>query len=266
MRRALVDVRQLEAFGVRKAGSNEERRAANMIVRRLRYLGYQPETVFVRLPNGRTSVYVRARATGRSKRVVVLGAHIDSKSPSPGANDNGTGVAAVLEIARVVAAGPRTTPTVEFVFFGAEERIDANPDHHHFGSRAYVRRMSASAKRNTAGMVSVDMIGYGPHFVVRNMGRGTKSLVSLLLAEAKPMKLPLTYLRDPGKSGWSDHEPFELAGIPAAWLEWRDDPACHTSRDRSGRVSSAKVAAAGRLTLQLLRSLDSGDLERLARR
>lgn len=84
------------------------------------------------------------------------------------------------------------------------------------------------------GMVSVDMIGYGPDFVVRTMGSGPQTMRYLLLADAKRQGLSASYLADPGPSGWSDHESFELAGIPTAWIEWRDDPVYHTTGDTPG--------------------------------
>jgi len=53
----------------------------------------------------------------------------------------------------------------------------------------------------------------------------------------------MPYLRDPGESGWSDHEAFELAGIPAAWIEWRDDPVYHTAADKRAAAWSRRRCA-----------------------
>jgi aminopeptidase YwaD len=207
---------------------------------------------------------VVARFPGSTRKTIILGAHMDSKAPSPGANDNGSGCGALLEIARCL--GQRHAyPTVELVFFGAEEMIDADPDHHHFGSRYHVKDMSAGARKNAAGMISVDMIGYGPHFVVRTMGNGPQSLRRLLMRQARERGIHLSYLRDPGESGWSDHEAFELAGIPAAWIEWRDDPVYHTSADTSGHLVATKVRIAGQFVLGVLYGMDAAALERLAR-
>ena len=262
--RALSDVRALEDSGVRSAGGGAEKRGAAFIAGRLVAAGAQPETRTFRLPNGKTSRNVVARFPGSTRKTIILGAHMDSKAPSPGANDNGSGCGALLEIAR--GLGRRHAyPTVELVFFGAEEMIDADPDHHHFGSRYHVKDMSAGARKNAAGMISVDMIGYGPHFVVRTMGNGPQSLRRLLLRQARQRGIRMPYLRDPGESGWSDHEAFELAGIPAAWIEWRDDPVYHTAADTSGHLVAAKVRTAGQFVLGVLYGLDAAALERLAR-
>lgn len=258
--RAMSDVRALEGFGVRVAGSPAERRAATYIARRLREMGYSASLVDVPLGNGRTSTNVVARKRGHSDRIVVLGAHYDSKSPSPGANDNLTGTAALLEIARIFSAEP-VVPTVEFVFFGAEETIDDDPNHHHFGSRHHVARMSPAEKDSVAAMLSVDMIGVGHEFAVRTMGVGTKRAADRLRTLAGDRGWRLVYLRDVGPTGWSDHEAFELAGIPAAWIEWRNDPVYHTAKDRSGHLNERCIEQAGQLTLDFVRSMDEDKLE-----
>jgi hypothetical protein len=264
--RALRDIRALEAFGVRSGGSSAEQRGADDIAARLREAGVSDVKIrtFPLAPIGKTSRNVIAVIPGESEQTLVLGAHMDSKAPSPGANDNGSGCGALLEIARCLAQQP-AYPTVKLVFFGCEEMVDANPDHHHYGSRAFVAGMSRASRKNVAGMISVDMIGYGPDFVVRSMGRGPQSMVRLLQQQAGKRSIHLAYLIDTGPSGYSDHEAFELAGIPAAWIEWRDDPVYHTSADASGHIVPAKVRLAGQLVLDVLYDMDDATLEQLTR-
>ena len=73
-------------------------------------------------------------------------------------------------------------------------------------------------------MISIDMAGYGKQFHVRTMKKGPQTLSKYLLARAKQEGVRLTYVKDPGVTGWSDHEPFEVRGVPAAWLQWLTDP------------------------------------------
>jgi hypothetical protein len=253
------DIVALAKIGVRRSGGLNEHRAADYIASRLRAMGYEPEVRTFKLPNGKTSRNVVARASGESTRVIVLGAHMDTKSPSPGANDNASGCAALLEIARNVADRP-TYAAVEFVFFGAEEMIDRNPDHHHYGSRRYVKTLSASQRKAVAAMISVDMIGRGSTLVSRTMGIGPKALSNLLIRRAKAAGFAMSYLRDPSKVGYSDHEPFERIGIPVSWIEWRNDPDYHTARDTAGRVSRTKVQRAGQLVLDFVLDADEAML------
>ncbi|MGV0803645.1 M28 family peptidase, partial [Mycolicibacterium elephantis] len=59
--------------------------------------------------------------TGDTSNVVMAGAHLDSSAASPGVNDNGSGVAALLETASALGSQPRTTNAVRFAFWGSEE-------------------------------------------------------------------------------------------------------------------------------------------------
>ena len=86
----------------------------------------------------------------------MLGAHYDSVAGSPGANDNATGVAAVLELARFLA-GKRLTRSVHVVAFVNEESpFFGTVD---MGSRRYARRARAQGN-NIIAMVSLEMLGY----------------------------------------------------------------------------------------------------------
>ena len=259
---AMRHVKALAALGPRAAGSSAERKAFDYIAARLTESGYAVSEQHVTLPGGRHSHNVVAEKRGSSAAVVLLGAHADSKPPSPGANDNASGVGVVLELARVLAAAP-TQPTVRFVAFGAEEIAGDSADDHHFGSRQYVKALSSAEKAAISGMVSVDMVGYGSTFNVRSMGTGPQAAVKSLRTRASFTATALPYLRDPGRYGWSDHEAFERVGIPAAWLEWRNDPVYHTTRDTASHVQPSRVRESGRLLRGWLLAMTSTQLDAL---
>ncbi|MDO8848868.1 MAG: M28 family peptidase [Coriobacteriia bacterium] len=262
---AMAHVRALEAFGVRKGGSAAEAAAAAYIRDQLVALGLNARIEEFPLPNSTTSCNVVARVQGSSDVVLVLGGHMDSKPPSPGANDNGTGCGALLEIAEIVAADP-VVPTIEFVFFGSEEIIDGGADWHHFGSRYRVSQMSAAERAKTAGMISLDMIGYGSAFHSRAMLKAPATLSDMVLAHAKSMGIGMTFKQDTSSTGLSDHEAYEKAGMPATCVCWRTDPVYHTAQDVSPHVETAKVATAGKLVLDFVRSLDAAELAALTAR
>ncbi len=94
---------------------------------------------------------------GVSEDIVVVGAHYDSVWGSPGANDNATGMAAVLEIARLVAAESAPTRTIHFVAFVNEEPPYFQTDQ--MGSRVYARRARQNNEHIVA-MLSLETIGY----------------------------------------------------------------------------------------------------------
>jgi Peptidase family M28 len=251
-------------IGVRHGGSPREMAAVDYAVDHFTSLGYQPQVMDVPVIDGSTSHNVIAVKQGASPLTIVIGAHLDSYGASPGGNDNGSGSAAVLELARALK-DVDLVPTVALVLFGHEEPIgDGNADHHHFGSRRYVAQMTAKQRGDLVGMISLDMIGYGAKFHARFMERGPRTMVNMLLSYSGLTSGGMVYLKDPSRYGYSDHEPFELTGYPAAWIEWRDDPANHTSGDTYAHCSAAKIQQAGGLVLGFLGTLRLSDLQALA--
>jgi hypothetical protein len=244
--RAMAHVKALAAMGPRRAGGSAERRAANYAAAQLRSYGYSVSVRPVSVAGGKTSYNVIAEKRGESSDVIVLGAHLDSKYPSPGANDNGSGVGVTLELARILA-NATVAPTVRFIGFGAEEIVGSKSTNHHFGSRAYVRSLSSAERTRIEAMLSIDMVGYGKTFNVRNLKVAPMTAVSSLKRWASYTGQRLVYLKDPSRDGWSDHEAFEFRGIPVAWLEWRSDWAYHTRADRYSHVSANRVERTGKL-------------------
>ncbi|MDP1808980.1 MAG: M28 family peptidase [Actinomycetota bacterium] len=236
-------------IGVRVEGTDGEHRAADYIEGKLQSYGYAVERQSFALPDGKISYNIVARRAGSdAAKQFIVGAHYDSKSPSPGANDNGTGAGVVLELARLFKT-KQSKPTMVFALFGSEERFGVNRYPEHQGSRHFVETMSAEARRNTLGMISVDMVGVGSTFWVRSMRKGTMSLVNDLLAFAKADGTAIGYAQD---FGWSDHDQFELAGIPAAWLEWRYDNLFHTTGDAYERIQWDAVDITGNFLSKFL--------------
>jgi Zn-dependent M28 family amino/carboxypeptidase len=258
---AMRHVSVLTRYGPRVAGSAADRTAANYVAAQLRSYGYAVRFQTVYLPGGRTTRNVIAERRGSTTRVIVLGAHIDSKWPSPGGNDNGSGVAAMLEVARVCAQAP-VAPTIRFIAFGGEESAGSRPDDHHFGSRQYVRIISSTQRARIESMVSLDMIGYGSRFSVRSW-RGRLTTVGSLRNWGSYTAEPLVFERDTSRYGLSDHEAFERAGIPSAWLEWRPDTAWHTRSDTAAHVSANRVRRTGRLARSWLLKLTPAQLDAL---
>ncbi len=173
--------------------------------------------------------------TSSSHEILVVGAHYDTVFGSPGANDNGSGVAALVEIARLLA-NQSFQRTLRLVAFVNEEPPFYRT--HNMGSRVYAKR----AKRrgdNIIGMLSLETIGYyddkagSQHYPVPfglfypstgNFVRFVGSLSSYGLVRAvissfrRHTKFPSEGTAAPGwltGIGWSDHESFWKYGYPA---------------------------------------------------
>ena len=87
----------------------------------------------------------------------VIGAHYDAPDDCPGANDNGTGVAALIELMRLVAVSPPKHARLRLVFFVNEEQPYGKTEL--MGSWQYANRLAA-ADENVAGMMALETLGF----------------------------------------------------------------------------------------------------------
>lgn len=129
--------------------------AADFIEASFSRAGLQPrrETYEV---DGRACHNIEAEMRGARPEIVVIGAHYDSVFGSPGANDNGSGVAAMLALARRFAGRP-AAQTMRFVAFVNEEPPFFQTEQ--MGSLVYARRCKARGDQISA-MISLETIGY----------------------------------------------------------------------------------------------------------
>ena len=124
----------------------------------LREAGYDVSAPAFRFEDEETGQQVTMRnviaqtRTGGADHVVMVGAHLDSVPEGPGINDNGSGVAALLETATRLGGSPRLVNAVRFAFWGAEE-VDL------VGSTEYVASLSAADRNRILLYLNVDMVG-----------------------------------------------------------------------------------------------------------
>jgi aminopeptidase YwaD len=177
-------------------------------------------------------------------QTLVIGAHIDSVAAGPGANDNGSGTATMLEVARVMATA--STPyTLVFVGFDAEE-IGL------LGSAHYVGQLSEGERQSIRAMINLDMVGVGTESRVG----GTDTLIRLAQSVGTRSGLPLASM---GESGASDHASFMRAGIPALFIYRSNDPNYHSPNDKAELIDPANLQLAGQLVLDVVAALERGE-------
>lgn len=131
-------------------------RAAEYVEAQFRAAGLEPRRHPYEV-GGQTVYNIDAEVKGRSDEVVVVGAHYDSVRGTVGANDNGSGVAGMLALARRMAAGPTPKRTLRLVAFVNEEPPYFQTEQ--MGSLVYARACKARGDRITA-MISLETIGY----------------------------------------------------------------------------------------------------------
>jgi Zn-dependent M28 family amino/carboxypeptidase len=107
--------------------------------------------------------------TGNPERVVLVGAHLDSVAAGPGINDNASGAAAVLEIARQIARlGLEPANRLRFAFWGAEENGLLGSAHH-------VESLPPRERKRIAAVLNFDMLGSSNYARLVYDGDGSSS-------------------------------------------------------------------------------------------
>jgi hypothetical protein len=248
--RAKQTVRAIAVLGPRVAGSVNELRAGRVVRSRFARLGLEPVVQRVPLPRGGYSRNLVFR-TGRGPLRAIVVAHLDGVSAGPAANDNGSGVGALVEVARELGS----TPGILYAALGAEEQVMTGSNLH-LGSARLLSGLTPAERRSVRVALSLDMVGNGPELNVRGIEvRGANRSARAALAAARAIGVRATYLPD---RGLSDHEELTRGGVPAAWIEWRWDPCWHKACDRVGRLDTAKLSAAIRLTVKAVRTATAG--------
>lgn len=263
--RIAADIASLVEFGTRHTLSEENTRAADWLADRFRDAGCDEVALreFRIGQHSRLNVVATIRGEARPDEFVLVGAHFDSRNariadaegPAPGANDNASGTAALLELARTLAAD-RPGRSVRFVAFSGEEQGLV-------GSRAYAKTAKEDGLAITL-MINLDMIGHpmdeaGKVIVVehdpglrdRENDEGSLAWAGRLIDHARTAGL------DPiaGEMYGSDYMPFEANGVVCVGLFDGADTAdfYHDEADTPDKVDSAYCASATAATLALIR-------------
>ncbi len=205
-----------------------------------------------------TSHNVIATLPGEIDETIIVSAHHDSVL-TPGAIDDGTGVAILLETARELS-DENLLRTVKFVSFGAEE-------YGLIGSKEFVEDVE---KDKIAGVLDFDVIGPGSSNGLRIGVRDyfEKSTTRWLdvyvgnVAEDKGLSYSFGTFEE--VNGYSDYVSFIEKNIPATWIYWvsdqDDDPLwmVHTSEDNLDLVSENNLKVTSRFSVNSVTSLSTG--------
>lgn len=212
--------------------------------------------------------------------IIIVGAHYDSVDGSPGGNDNGSGVAAVLELARDLAS-IKPARTIRFVFFVNEEPPFFQTEN--MGSWRYAKRAHERGEK-IAAMLSIETVGFfsdeegsQQYPAPLNLFYPSRGNFIGFVANPSSRKLLHRVIRTfrghsfvpaegaavpdllPGV-GWSDHWSFWQFGYPAVMVTdtalFRD-PHYHTSNDSPERLDYARLAGVVDGLREVIRDLAS---------
>jgi Zn-dependent M28 family amino/carboxypeptidase len=259
------------------------RRAADYIDAEFRTSGYSStrQTFDVsRLPV--SNIEVTVEGSSHPAEILVIGAHYDTVGGCPGANDNATGVAALIELARRFAARPLAR-TVRFVAFVNEEPPFFQTAQ--MGSVVYARATQARGDR-IVGMLALETMGYYSDtpgsqqypvpemaglypdvgnfigFVANEESAGLLETAARAFSEGTSLPLQAAAMpADLPGAGWSDHWAFWQAGYPALMVTdtapWRY-PWYHSAGDTPDKLDFDKLAEVVNGLEYVLRELADG--------
>lgn len=255
-----VDLKQLEedlkalTQYSRPAGSDGEKAAADYIFQRLEQMGYQVSTQSLGEKDGTNVVAIRDCQDPKGD-ILVISAHHDTVPGSRGANDDATGVAALLAVAQTLK-DVNTDTQLRLVSFTAAEKGKA-------GSQYYLQTLTQEEKSRMVGCIHLDMLG-GPG--TEGLRLCTLDAQSNWLTELIREQMSL----DLGAQGGSDHASFQLAGVPSVMLTQKGKGYLyHTTADRASQQDLHAISQAAKVVsaaAQKLASDSTPSCQRLAHR
>ena len=188
---------------------------------------------------------VVGKPPGRPCRVVI-GGHYDSVPAGPGANDNASGTAVVIEMARAMAAD-NVFDDACFVLFGSEE-IGL------IGSANYVASLTQEERDAIEAMLNFDMLAVGEGWPLG----GSTSVLDIVAQQADRLSIGHSLESNLPANGGSDHASFINAGIPAVIFNCLCDPNYHTAGDTIDHLKEQRLAEGGALGMGTAKALLEG--------
>jgi len=175
---------------------------------------------------------------GKKPKTIIIGCHYDSVRGTPGADDNASGCAMTLDIARKLK-GRKMNHTIKYIFFDNEERGMV-------GSRYYARNM----KDDCAFMINFDMVG--------NLTLTDPGKVFTGLFKKYPWAKGISYRQGAGPS---DHAPFQRKGIPFVWIFTGTHNRYHRSTDTPGSLNYEGMKLISQYARALILGIDGNRID-----
>ncbi len=232
---------------IRPAGSDGEAAAVQYLRERFEGMGY---TVMLQeytaINNVAANNVIAVRGAEDTSDILVISAHHDTVTTSFGANDNGSGVAALLMIAERLSEVDTDTE-LRFISFTDEENGKN-------GSRQYVERLPIEERNRIVGCIQLDMLGgLGSNGIMFCTTDGSPNWLTDLLLAGDDTILP-------GKETASDHAIFQLAGIPSVLITQEDRGYLyHTMGDTVDQLDVDVIRTAASMVADVTEQIASAD-------
>ena len=174
-------------------------------------------------------------------------------TPIDGANDGASGVAVLMELARVVSAKKAALKhSIKLIFFDGED-FYTGTDNMFYGSRYFAGKLSKADIATIEYFILLDMIGDADLNIYQDINslNAYPALTTKIFAAAERLGLKGFYA-SPKYQIIDDHIPFINAGVPSAVLIDFDYPYWHTVSDTGDKVSAASLEQCGKLVEYLV--------------
>ena len=263
--RAWAHVEVLVGHGPRPSGSPELEVSRTYIAEQLRGLGLEPvrESFEDQTPIGKlsfTNVYADFPGKprdGQPAPILILGAHYDTKRvdfPFVGANDNASGVAVLLELARVLVARGPARMGYRFLFLDGEEAINEqwNDPDNRYGSRHHAQALKRSGElKRFRAFILLDMV-CDKQLVLMREENSNQRMLEAFFAAAREAGLG-THVDGRREPIRDDHLSFLEVGLESVDLiDFAYGPNnawWHTRDDTLDKLARSSLEATGRIVL-----------------
>jgi len=259
--RAYQDVAYQVSLGPRTIGSPAHNKAVDWMAQDLRAAGWKVE-----IQEGQMAGHPMRNVVaqyGEGAPWVILGAHFDSRlhadhdpnpanysTPVPGANDGASGVAVLMELARIIPDRMESTAgfqQVWLVFFDGEDNGKIPGWDWILGSRMF----AASLEDFPQAVVVLDMIG-DTNLNIYQERNSDQQLTAEIWQAAEKLGYGSQFIPKPGLSILDDHTPFLERGMRAVDIIDFDYPYYHTLSDTLDKVSPDSLQIVGTVMLNWL--------------
>lgn len=265
--RAWQDVDYQVSLGARTPGSQAHQKVMDWMVSELKSAGWDVQMQESSMMGHPIQNIVAQWGEGHPW--VVLGAHYDSRLiadqdpdpqkrtlPVPGANDGASGVAVLLELARILPSNFQSKPVVQstsepvpakkitLLFIDAEDNGGIPGWDWLLGSQAYNQQWQTKEEDRPDAAVIIDMIGDKDLNIYRELN-SNPALTNAIWAQAQALGYSQQFINQPKYRMLDDHIPFIKAGIPAVDVIDFDYPYWHTTEDTADKVSAQSLQVVG---------------------
>jgi Zn-dependent M28 family amino/carboxypeptidase len=254
--RAYQDIKYQVSLGPRTIGSAAHSSVVEWISDGLQDNGWNPQLQIFDWDGNEITNVIGKRGEGSSW--IILGAHFDTRFtadrdqilekrelPGPGANDGASGVAVLLELARVIPSN--LDKQIWLVFFDAEDNGNLSGWEWSIGANEFVNQLIGKPD----AVIILDMIGDSDLNIYKEEN-SDPALTDEIWLQASNLGYP-QFINKFNRRIIDDHIPFLQQNIPASLIIDLDYPYWHTSEDTLEKVSPESLEAVGNTVLEWLK-------------